>query len=138
MGRPPVEPEYLGELVTRLPAARAVYLTGSAALGGYERGRSDLDVIVAVDAPLSGAARARTALAAGPHHRGGRAARGRMTLGAVPRELVLAAMADAVAWHARHEPGEGAVLAAARAWHYAETGAFASKAQALDFVCRSR
>ena len=53
MGRAPVEPEYLAELTQRLGGARAVYLIGSAALGGHDPGRSDLDVLAVVDAPLS-------------------------------------------------------------------------------------
>ena len=57
MGRPAVEDVYLAELVARLGDVHAVYLSGSAALGGYERRRSDLDVIVVVEAPLAGAQR---------------------------------------------------------------------------------
>ena len=49
MGRAPVEPDYLAELTRRLGGARAVYLIGSAALGAYDPGRSDLDVLAVVD-----------------------------------------------------------------------------------------
>jgi hypothetical protein len=45
--------DYVTQLAGRVGAARAVYLIGSAALGAYEAGRSDLDVLVVVDAPLS-------------------------------------------------------------------------------------
>ena len=59
MGRAPLEPEYLDALVARLGNTRAVYLIGSAALGAYEPGRSDLDVLVVVDAPVGDEERGR-------------------------------------------------------------------------------
>lgn len=198
MGRPPVEQEYLGALLERLPAARAVYLTGSAALGAYVPGRSDLDVMVIADAPVDAAGiAARCSHAALPcparklelvvytpeqvsepsrdqrwelnlntgaeeQHVGtdpdaepwfwfvldlalarehGVALHGpppAEVIGPAPREVVLAAQADAVAWYAHNEPGEGALLAAARAWLYAEEGRFAGKREALQWACRSR
>jgi Nucleotidyltransferase domain/Domain of unknown function (DUF4111) len=197
VGRPPVEDAYLAELVARIGPARAVYLTGSAALGAYVPGRSDLDVMVVVDAPLG--AEERDAIVArcshdalpcparklelvvytaeqvaaprreqrwelnlntgeGEQHAGtdpsaepwfwfvldlalarehAVALHGPPAaelIGEVPRPLVLDAMADTVAWYARNEPGEGAVLAAARAWLYAEEGVFASKRDALQWA----
>ena len=59
-------------------------------------------------------------------------------IGPVPRELALDALAEAVAWYARHEPGEPAFLAAARAWRYFEEGVWSSKRDALQWACRSR
>ncbi|MDQ3742103.1 MAG: nucleotidyltransferase domain-containing protein [Actinomycetota bacterium] len=192
--------EYVAELDRRLADARGVYVVGSAALGGYEPGRSDLDVLVVVDAPLSGDERraivarcSHDALpcparklelvvytaeqvaaprrdqpfelnlntgADEPLHAGSDPAAepwhwfvldlaqarehaialhgppAREVIGAVPRELVMDAMAELLAWYARNEPGEQLVLAAARAWHYAETGAFVPKREALTWAAR--
>ena len=198
MGRAAVEEVYLAELVARLGDVRAVYLSGSAALGAYEPGRSDLDVLVVADAPVdvaglvercshhalpcparklelvvytpeqvaapsrdqrwelnlnTGAAEqhAGTDPSAEPWfwfvldlalaRRHGIALRGPAPgelIGAAQRELVLAAMAEAVTWYVRNEPGEGTLLAAARAWRYAEEGDFVSKRDALQWACRSR
>jgi hypothetical protein len=194
VGRPPVEPEYLDRLVERLPPARAVYLIGSAALGDYERDRSDLDVMVVIDPPIDvGGIVSRCSHAAlpcparklelvvytpeqvarpsrdqrwmlnlntgtGEHHAGtdptaepwfwfvldlAQAREHTIALhgppageliGEVPRSLILDALADAVTWYARNEPGEGAFLAAARAWRYAEEGVFSAKREAADWA----
>jgi nucleotidyltransferase-like protein len=192
---------YVSELGSRLSAARAAYVVGSAALGAYEPGRSDLDVLVVVDAPLTAAERERivascshealpcparklelvvytasqvAAPARGqrwelnlntgadtPLHAGAdpsaepwfwfvldlaQAREHALALhgppageliGAVSRELALEALAEAVAWYARNEPGEPAFLAAARAWRYVEEGVFSSKRDALQWACRS-
>lgn len=192
------ESEYVTQLVDRLGHARAVYLIGSAAMGAYVPGRSDLDVMVVVDAPLSDAARdaivarcSHQALpcparklelvvytaeqvaaparhqrwelnlntgAGEPLHAGADPAAEPWfwfvldlaqarehavtlhgpppaeTIGAVPRELAMEALADAVAWYARNEPGEPAFLAAARAWRFAETGEWSPKRAALGWA----
>lgn len=189
---------YLHELAARLPEARAVYVIGSAAMGGYEPGRSDLDVLVAVDAPLDGAARdaivarcSHDALpcparklelvvytaaqlatpsrgqrwelnlntgADEPLHAGAdpaaepwfwfvldlaqardhavplRGPPAHELIGEVPRTLALEALADCIAWYARHQPGEAAFLAAARAWRYVEEGVWSSKRDALRWA----
>jgi len=198
VGRPPVEPAYLDALVERVGEARAIYLTGSAALGAYVPGRSDLDVLVVTDPPVDAAGIAARCshdalpcparklelvvytpeqVAAprrgqpwelnlntgeGEQHAGTDPAAepwfwfvldlalarehavalhgppAADLIGPAPRDVVLDALADAVAWYARNEPGEATVMAAARAWLYVEEGRFASKAQALAFVCRSR
>jgi hypothetical protein len=193
---------YLAELTSRLGAARAVYLVGSGATGSYEPGRSDLDVMVVVDAPLTDAERrgivercSHDALpcparklelvvytreqvgaprrdqpwelnlntgAAEPLHAGADPAAepwhwfvldlaqarehfaalhgppAPELIGEVPRPLALEALSEAVAWYARNELGEQALLAAARAWRYAEEGVWSSKRDALGWVCRSR
>jgi hypothetical protein len=59
-------------------------------------------------------------------------------IGSAPRELVLEAMGELLAWYAVHEPGEQLVLAAARAWRYASEGVFSPKREALAWACRSR
>ena len=200
MGRPPVEEAYLAELTARLAGARAVYAIGSYALGAYVPGRSDLDVLVVVDAPLEAAE--RDAIVARCSHDAlpcparklelvvytpeqlaapGRDQRWELNLntgagtplhaaadpaaepwfwfvldlaqardhavvlhgppasdliGPVPRDVVVAAQADAVAWYARHEPGEPALLAAARAWRYAEEGVFSPKREAWRWAAQ--
>ena len=53
------------------------------------------------------------------------------------RELALDALAECVAWYARHEPGEGLLAAAARTWRYAETGEWSSKRAALGWAIRA-
>ena len=202
MGRAPVEQTYLAELTRRLGGSYAVYLVGSGATGAYDPGRSDLDVMVVVDAPLSGTERdaivarcAHDALpcparklelvvytreqvaaprreqpwelnlntgAEEPLHAGSDPAAepwhwfvldlaqarehsfalhgppARDVVGSVPRPLVLEALAEAVAWYARNEPGEATALAAARAWRYSEEGVWSSKRDALAWACRSR
>lgn len=50
------------------------------------------------------------------------------------RETVLDALGACVAWYARNEPGEATLLAAARAWRYAEEGVFASKRDAFGWA----
>ena len=50
------------------------------------------------------------------------------------REAVERAQAAAIAWFAEHEPGEAVLVTAARAWHWQETGRFASKPDALSWV----
>ena len=58
----------------------------------------------------------------------------RELIGEVPRDLVKGAMGEALAWFAREEPGEQLVLAAARAWRYAEEGVFTPKRAALGWA----
>jgi hypothetical protein len=189
---------YVTQVAERLPDARAVYVVGSAALGAYVPGRSDLDVMVIVDAPLPGErrdeivgalrhdvlpcparklelvvyTRAQAAApsrdqrwelnlntgAQEPLHAGTDPAAepwfwfvldlaqardhalalhgppARELVGEVPRALAMEALADCVAWYARNEPGEGAFLAAARAWRYAEEGVWSSKRDALAWA----
>ena len=194
MGRAAVEEAYLAELVNRLGDARAVYLTGSAALGAYEPGHSDLDVVVVADAPvdvdgivgrcshaaLPCPARKLELVVYTPEQvaapsrdqrwelnlntgadeqhvgtdpstepwfwfvldlalarRHGVVLRGPAPdelIGEPQRDLVLAAMADAITWYARHEPGEGAFLAAARAWLFAEEDRYAAKREAAQWA----
>jgi hypothetical protein len=200
VGRAPVEPDYLAELSARLGGARAVYLIGSPALGAYRPGRSDLDVLAVVDAPLAAAQRERIVAccshdalpcparrlelvvytaeqvaapardqrwelnlntgAGTPLHAGAdptaepwhwfvldlAQARehaialagppARELIGPVPRALALDAHAESVAWYARHEPGEAALLAAARAWRYAEEGVWSSKRDAWAWAAQ--
>ena len=58
-------------------------------------------------------------------------------LAPVAREDVLAAQAEAIAWYARHEPGRDTFAAAARAWHWLETGRFAPKDEAVAWAARA-
>ncbi len=60
----------------------------------------------------------------------------RDVLAPVPREEVLAALREQVAWYAANEPGEQTVYAAARAWRYAVTGEFTGKRDALAWAAR--
>jgi predicted nucleotidyltransferase len=47
--------EYLTALDAVLPRiARGIYLTGSAALGDWQRGRSDVDIVTVTERPLAG------------------------------------------------------------------------------------
>ena len=55
-------------------------------------------------------------------------------IGAPDPDSVGEAQAEAVAWYARNEPGPGAVVAAARAWLWAEERRFAPKAEALRWA----
>jgi hypothetical protein len=56
-------------------------------------------------------------------------------LAPAPRPGVLDAVAAGLAWHREHEPGGSAtVLNAARAWRFAETGEWASKDGAGEWV----
>lgn len=52
-------------------------------------------------------------------------------IGAPDAADVRAAHSEVVAWYARNEPGPQMVIAACRAWHWLETGRFASKSEAF-------
>jgi predicted nucleotidyltransferase len=53
----------------------------------------------------------------------------------VPREAVLAALEEALDWQRREEPlGRSSVLNACRAWMWLDTGEWASKSQAADWL----
>ncbi len=189
---------YLEELTRRLaetlhPRLLGVSAIGSYALGAFEPGRSDLDVLVVVDGPLTVAdwdavvdrcshealrcpgrklelvAYTRAQVAAprrnqrwelnfntgpGVRHAGhdpmaeswhwfvldlAQARRHAVTLfgepadklvGPVSDELVADALSACVAWYALHEPGEGLMLAAARAWRWHADRRFVPKAEA--------
>jgi hypothetical protein len=58
----------------------------------------------------------------------------RQLIGAPTPAHVRQAQARAVAWYARHGTPADAVTAACRAWHWRETGAFASKRHALHWA----
>jgi Domain of unknown function (DUF4111) len=68
--------------------------------------------------------------------------RGIALLGPPPHEMMAApepgivrkALTEVVAWYAQNDKGEEAVLAACRAWHWLETGSFASKDGALSWA----
>lgn len=57
-------------------------------------------------------------------------------IGTVERALALEALAETVAWYVREEPGQGAVVAAARAWRYAETDQWVTKQAALEWAAQ--
>jgi hypothetical protein len=59
----------------------------------------------------------------------------RSLVGEIPRALVLDALRASLDWYARGEPDAAAtVLAACRAWHYAEEGEWASKRDAAEWA----
>src|SRR3954454_7839135 len=53
MGAPGAVGEYLTQLVRRLEGMRGIYAVGSLALGAYEQGRSDVDVLAVAAEPLA-------------------------------------------------------------------------------------
>jgi hypothetical protein len=61
----------------------------------------------------------------------------RELIGEPGQAAVRAAIADALEWHAKHEPGSAnALLNAFRSRHYLETGRWASKTEAANWVRR--
>jgi hypothetical protein len=59
----------------------------------------------------------------------------RSLLGEIPRPLVLDALREALDWYGRCQPDPAdTVLAACRAWHYAEEGEWASKRDAAEWT----
>jgi len=54
--------------------------------------------------------------------------------GTVERSLALAALAEIVVWHAREQPGRDAVVAACRAWYYAEHDDWLGKDDAVRWA----
>jgi hypothetical protein len=191
--------EYLEALAARLtqalgPPLRGLYTTGSAAIGAYAPGRSDLDALAVVGQPLNDDQRQRAAHAcdhvsilcparklelvlmtadqAGSPHRdqsvelnvntgahlglrtpavgwhwlvidvavarkhGARLAGPppERLLGPVDRKLALLALAETVAWYVREQLGREAVIAACRAWRYADTGDWSGKDDALRWA----
>lgn len=58
----------------------------------------------------------------------------RELIGEPPHAVLAAAQADAVAWYARNGTPEEAFVAACRAWHWHETGAFVPKRRALRWA----
>jgi hypothetical protein len=197
-------PDYLAELVARLRAGLgedlvAAILGGSAGLGAYEPGRSDLDVLAVVDRPPGGArlralapdllhaslpcparklelvVMTRATVAGKPGapayelnlgtgagqpdvveldpaaeaahwfviDRAIARSRGRSLLGPparevlapVPRHELVAAVHGSLDWHQAHETASpDTVLNASRAWHWACTGRWASKARAAEWA----
>jgi len=196
----PAGERYVAEIARRLgaglgPELVAVYLTGSAACGGWVAGRSDLDVTAICARPLSATAKRRLVepllrralrcpargLELVVYERAAVEAPGRTVpfqvnlntgpaieeritfdpgeepshwfvidlsiarecaralvgplperlLGPVARADVLAALADSLDWHDRHEGASAnAVLGACRAWRYAVEGSWSPKVQA--------
>lgn len=174
---------YLDDLVAALSATvelEAVYLLGSAALGSYEPGRSDVDVVAVTARPLAHEEKKALAAAAEAlpcparklelvvYPRGSDRWEINLNTGEhvgfdpdaepsfwfvldraigeqhavpllgppwgelfepVPREAVLAALEDSVAFDAWDDP-DGAKLAAARARVWLETGEWISKREA--------
>jgi hypothetical protein len=55
-------------------------------------------------------------------------------VGPVDRELALAALAETVAWYIREDMPRDAVIAACRACHYAESGEWLGKDEALRWA----
>lgn len=180
---------YLDRLLARLREATeldAVYLVGSGALGAWEPGSSDVDVVAVTSRSLSLEERRAVAEAAASvatparklelvvYPRGGddweldfntgehvsfdaaaepafwfvldRAIAERHAvplLGPawaelfepVPRDAVVAALAQALDWQEREEPtGRSSVLNAVRAWAWLETGEWLGKAAAASWL----
>jgi hypothetical protein len=99
--------ETLGE------ALAAVWLLGSAGAGAYEHGLSDLDVAVAVGGRTSHASKRQ--LAASLSHAA--------LLGPIPRDAIVAALRMSLDSFDANEPDRASVvLAACRAWRFAEEG----------------
>ena len=57
-------------------------------------------------------------------------------LAPVARDDVVAAQAEAIAWYAANEPGRDTFAAAARSWHWLETGRFAPKDEAVAWAAQ--
>jgi hypothetical protein len=121
MAEPPSA--YLEELVVRLRGIAGdrlvgVWLMGSAALGDFDPGRSDLDVqaVTSERLPLA----EREAIVAALGHE------------ALP---VPASLAEALAFFAADDPGGAQlVLAACRAWAWAADGVWYSKSEAARWA----
>src|SRR6478735_3437651 len=112
---------YVAEIVTRTRDVLgrdllAVCLMGSAALGDYRPGRSDIDVAVVARRPLPVVA--RDALLGPPPA---------ALFPELPDALVRAAARDSLDWWSAHggHPST-AVLAACVAWRWAETGTWSA------------
>jgi predicted nucleotidyltransferase len=186
---PPQLAGYLDELVTRLSSAadlHAVYLIGSAASGGYEHGRSDVDVVAVTKRSLTHGERRTLAEAAESLPCPARklelvvyplgSDRHEINLNTgekvsfdpaedpafwfvldrvvaeqdavvlwgppwhevfepVPREAVLEALEQALAWQQQNDPvGRSSVLNACRAWMWLETGEWRSKPEAAAWL----
>jgi predicted nucleotidyltransferase len=189
-GVPPALAPYLAELVGRLAAVvdlDALYLFGSAAQGGYEHGRSDVDVIAVTSRPSTRAEKQAIADAVESlpcparklelvvYARGSDRHELNVNTGElvhfdaeddpafwfvldrsiaeqhavplfgppwaevfppVPREAVLAALDEALAFDGWDDP-RGASLAAARGRIWRETGEWVSKRRAAELEARS-